>query len=120
MKKMGIPIDARKQRMIMDGFDEKEANTYLGIETKAIVAAPVASESDANIMTPEKLAMFEAEFNKKHEAAKNDEKFASYVRMQKMRIPDGAVRNKMIKVRTRIIICIIAQRKPKNKGSALY
>ena len=96
MKKMGIPLDAMKQKMTMDGFNEKEVNLYLGIK----IIPPPPSESDSDIMTPERIAILEAEFNHKHDAAKTNEKYSSYIRMQKMRIPNGAVRNKMAKVRT--------------------
>ena len=106
MKKMGIPVHALKQKMVMDGISEDEANAFLGIKAKPKVIGPPPGAPPGAI-TPEKLAALKAEFQAKHEAAKVNEKYKPYMRMQKMGIPPGALRNRMIKVKHHMSVKVI-------------
>ena len=94
MKSLGIPPGAMKQKMIMDGLTDEEIAVFLGEKP------PVIKTNTLGVVP-------EAEFMAKHEAAKLDPQFKKYVNMQKMGIPDGALRTKMIQVSYVLYIMLV-------------
>ena len=87
MQKMGLPDGAVRQRMMRDGVAEAEIANYFG---ESSAHAQISANSEAEEKAKVKKAKAESE------ALRTSAEFAKYVRMEKMKLPEGAIRHKMM------------------------
>lgn len=83
MKKMGIPDGAVRQKMLQEGVSGSDIDQFFGINSNKEKEKEKEEEN-------------KEEMKKKKALLRGEDRFKKYIKMEKMGIPEGAIRHKMM------------------------
>ena len=93
MEKMGIPIGAIRHKMTMDRIPEKDIKVFC----REHPASPQGAFDKPQYGSPRKaMEAAKKKMEDRREAMKKEEKYTKYFKMEKMGIPLGGIRGKMV------------------------